>query len=80
MPKIEWQGRDVDGVEVRFRSVREDWNEYDLDDGSTLRMKLFVSDIVRLEGEYDAENNPIYVVKSGNVVVVKAPDHLKKKA
>jgi len=79
MPKVKWQGQDVDALEVRFRSVREDWNEYDLEDGSTLRMKAVVSEIVRVEGQYDPENNPVYLVKSGNMVVVKSPDHLRKK-
>ena len=62
MPKVKWQGQDVDALEVRFRSVREDWNEYDLEDGSTLRMKAVVTDIVRVEGQYDPENNPVYLL------------------
>ncbi len=80
MPTVKYQGRDVEGLEVRFRSVREEWNEYSLEDGSTLRLKTVVSEIVRLEGEYDPENNPIYLVKSGNMVVAKSPDNLKKRA
>ena len=79
MPKVNWQSQEVDGVEVRYKSIREDWNEYDIDDGSTVRIKLLVSDIVRLVDQFDKEGNPIYVVKSGNVVFIKAPDHLKRK-
>lgn len=79
MPKVKWQGEEVEGLEVRFKSVREDWNEYDLEDGSTIRVKLVVSDVIRLNDKYDQEDNPIYVVKSGNMVIVKSPDHLKKK-
>ena len=79
MPTISYRGREVEATDIGFRQVREDWNEYELQDGTTLRMKTVVSDIVRVEGEYDNEGNPIYVVKSGNVLVVKAPDHLKQK-
>lgn len=79
MAKIMWQGQEVEAVEIDFRSVREDWNEYDLKDGSTLRIKVVLADINRIEGKFDGEGNPIYVVKSGNLVVVKAPDHLKGK-
>ncbi len=79
MPTIKWQGRDVDGLEVRFRSNHEEWNEYTLEDGTTLRMKAVVSEIIRLNDEYDQEGNPIYVVKSGNMLVVKAPDNLKRR-
>ena len=79
MPVIKWQGRDVDGLEVRFRSNREEWNEYVLEDGTNIRMKAVVSEIIRLNDEYDAEGNPIYIVKSGNMLVVKASDNLKRR-
>jgi hypothetical protein len=79
MPKMKWQGKDVNALEVRFKSIHEDWNEYDLEDGSTVKMKTVVSEIVRLENEYDPEGNPVYNVKAGNLVVIKAPDHLKRK-
>jgi len=79
MPKVNWQGKEVDGVEVKFRSVKEDWNEYDIDDGSTVRVKLVVSDMVRLVDQFDREGNPVYVIKSGNMLFVKSPDHLKRK-
>ena len=79
MAKFNLQGREVDGLEIRFKSVREEWNEYDLEDGTTIKLKAIVSNIVRVEGEYDAENNPVYVLKSANVAVVQSPDNLKKK-
>lgn len=79
MPKVRFQGRDVDGIELKFKSIHEEWNEYDLEDGTTIRLKAVVTDIVRLNGEYDQEGNPVYIVKSGNMMVVKAPDELKKK-
>jgi hypothetical protein len=80
MPVIKWQGRDVDGLEVRFRSNHEEWNDYTLEDGSSIRMKAVVSEIIRLEGEFDSEGNPVYLVKSTNVLVIKAPDNLKRGA
>lgn len=79
MPKIKWQGQDVDALSLRFKTIKEEWNEYDLEDGTTLRMKAVVSDVVRIEGHYDQENNPVYVVRSSNIVVVSSPDNLKKK-
>lgn len=79
MPKVNWRGEEVEAVDISFKSIREDWNEYQLADGTTLRMKLVMSDISRLEDKYDSDDNPIYVVKSGNILVVKAPDHLKKR-
>jgi hypothetical protein len=80
MPVIKWQGRDVDGLEVRFRSNHEEWNDYTLEDGTSIRMKAVVSEVIRLDGEYDGEGNPVYLVKSTNVLVTKAPDNLKRGA
>ena len=80
MSKINWQGKEVEAFDVDFRVSREDWCEYSLLDGSTIKMKAVVSSIIRLEGEYDTEGNPCYLVKSNNMVVVKSPEHLKKGA
>lgn len=80
MPKVNWQGRQVDALSIRFKSIKEDWNEYDLEDGTTIKMKAVVSDIVRVDGQFDPEGNPVYLVKSGNMVVIDCPDNLKKKS
>lgn len=80
MPVVNWRGRQVEATSVKFKSIREEWNEYDLEDGSTVRMKTVVSDVVCIPNEYDNENNPVYIIKSSNIVVVDSPDHLKKKS
>ena len=79
MPKIPYKGREVDAVEVDFQTRKEDWNEYQLMDGSFVKMKLVVSDIFRVPDEWDNEGNPVYVVKSQNILVARSPDNLKKK-
>ncbi|MFQ5826967.1 MAG: hypothetical protein ACE5IA_06375 [Dehalococcoidia bacterium] len=78
MPTINFRGQPREALEVKFKAVREDWNEYDLEDGTTVRMKTVVSEVVRVPEEFDNEDNPVYVVKSANLLVVKAPDSLKK--
>ena len=79
MTKINFQGREVDATEVEFKTRGEDWNEYQLMDGTVIKMKLVVSEIFRIEGMHDAEGNPVYYIKSTNVPFVKSPDTLKKK-
>jgi len=66
-------------TEVEFQTRKEDWNEYQLVDGTVIKMKLVVSEILRIEGEYDNEGNPVYRIKSANVPMVKSPDSLKGK-
>jgi len=71
-------GRMVDAVELSFRSSGENWNEYLLDDGTVIRVKLVVTDVVRLDGQYDQVGNPVYLVQSTNVLAVSAADKLRK--
>jgi hypothetical protein len=68
----------ADGTELGFQTGGEHWNEYLVDDGSVLRIKLVVTDVARVEGHYDPEGNPIYYVSSTNVLTVSARPELKK--
>jgi hypothetical protein len=71
-------GGQAEGELIGFRSGGEHWNEYLLDDGTALKMKLVVTEVIRLEGHYDAAGNPVYVVNSTNVVSADAPDELRR--
>jgi hypothetical protein len=50
MPKVNFGGKEIDGISLNFKTLKENWNEYDLEDGTTLKFKSVVSDIVRVEG------------------------------
>jgi hypothetical protein len=71
--------RDVLGELVPIQNTQESWNQYLLQDGSLLKMKMVVTDIYRVEGEFDPEGNPVYMVKSSQIMSVNAPDDLKRK-
>lgn len=77
--KIELQdGSFIDASIIPFRGDVEHWNEYLLDDGTVVRIKLVATEIARLDGQYDVEGNPAYVVISTNVTHISAPEELKK--
>ncbi len=63
---------------MTFRSAGEEWNEYLVDDGTVIRFKAVVTDVVRLEGVYDGEGQPVYFVNSQNVLRVSAPEELRQ--
>jgi hypothetical protein len=67
----------VDGTLVDFETVREEYNSYKLSDGSTIRMKTVVTNIIRTD-EFTPTGEPIYIVNSQNVLVADVPDGLKK--
>ena len=77
--RIKFGDRDVDATQIDFKSIKEEWNEYQALDGTTLKIKVVLTNVYKLD-EYDQELNPIYVVKSSNVLATTVPGHLKKGA
>jgi len=72
-------GRVQEGEVVRPSKVEEPWNVYELADGTTLRIKVVVSEIIRLNGEFTPDGDPVYLVKSSNIVSTEAPDKLRRR-
>ena len=73
-------GGQGDATPIDINQANEQWNTYLLDDGSTLRAKLVVTKVVRVDNQYAPDGNPVYIFQSQNICVVDAPDSLKKKA
>ena len=71
----------VDGVEVDVDEALEKWSEVKLTDGSVIRVKVTVASAVRVEGRWDQDGNPQYIIKgSQTMVVASAPETLRKKS
>ena len=77
--KIKLGNETVEGVSIPVISASENWNEYFLEDKSVLKMKVVVTEVVRIDGAYDNDGNPIYIAKSSNILTVSSPEELKKK-
>ena len=75
---INFGGRPVLATQVEVNQSGEKWNEYLLEDGTVLKMKLVLKKVFKVDGEFDMEGNPVYVMQSTNVTSVDAPAHLKK--
>jgi hypothetical protein len=72
-------GRDVDVTEVPIIERHEVPAEYHLEDGTIVRFATVATAVLRLDGQYDMEGNPVYVIKNGNVVtVIQAGPNAKK--
>ncbi|MFQ6000007.1 MAG: hypothetical protein ACE5J6_04440 [Candidatus Bathyarchaeia archaeon] len=69
-----------EGEEVDFENQKEEWNVYKLADGTTLKVKLVLVNVVRSRDKYDPLGNPIYGITSQNIVkVLNVPEKLKRK-
>ncbi len=70
-------GEMVSGVEVGYKAIKEDWQEYKLEDGTILRTKLVLSRVVRTE-KYNPGGEPIYFFNTATVGSAVVPNKLKK--
>jgi hypothetical protein len=78
--KINLGSEIVEATPVPVNQASEYFNQYLLEDGTVLRMKLVATKIFRVDDRFDAEGNPVYFVQSTNVLSADAPGNLKKKA
>jgi len=72
--------KEVDGYIVDVEESVERWSDLKLSDGSTLRLKQVILQVVRIANEYDPNKNPLYLVQSSPIMAIgDVPDNLKKK-
>jgi hypothetical protein len=71
-------GQIVDASEVPVAESTERWSESTLEDGTVIKCKPVILGVTRLDGHYDPEGNPFYMVKSNLVMaIVSVPEHLR---
>ena len=69
----------TEGVDVPVKEATERWSEITLTDGTVLRVKPNVMHVTRIDGQYDAEGNPMYALFSNQVMTISnVPAHLRK--
>jgi hypothetical protein len=76
--KVNFQGREVIAESVEFEADKEQWSTYILHDGSTLKVKAVVTEVSRLQGVYDSNGDPVYMVQASQVMSVIAPEALRR--
>ncbi len=71
-------GREIEAMDVDFETIKEDWNEYKLEDGTVLKFKTIVSSIIRTADYDPMTGDPVYHVRSTNILRVKVPEEMKR--
>jgi hypothetical protein len=75
------ESSEKDGIQLGVSESNEKWSEYVLEDSTVIRVKPNVVGAVRIEGEFDLQGNPAYLLQmQPTVIVVSARDELKKAA
>lgn len=72
-------GPPTEVIDVPFRAGSEEWCEYLVDDGTVVRIRLIVTDILRVVDSYDAQGQPNYLIQSSNVTSISAAEDLCRK-
>lgn len=73
MRKVEINGKLVDAEVMDFETIKhEQWSTYKLTDGTIVKSKLVMQEIVKLHGEYAANGEPIYQVTAGTASTSEA--------
>lgn len=69
----------AEAEDIDFQEIKECWQTYKLQDGTTLKVRLILVGVKRLK-KYAPDGNPIYVVNPTNVVrACDIPKELKQK-
>jgi hypothetical protein len=72
-------GFDLKVSDVPIKSANESFADYELEDGSKIRVKFVASAFLRVDGEYAPDGKPVYLVFSAPAVnVISSPDHLMR--
>jgi len=69
---------DFQQSEIEMLETKEMWSEYQLADGTKLRIRPVMIAIFRADGQHNAEGEPVYNMKSTLITDVRAPDGLRK--
>lgn len=76
--KVNTPNGPVDAMELKFEVKAEPWTTIELEDGTTLRMRLNVGKVFRLEQYDQMTGEPQYIVSSKNDIATQVPSKLKK--
>lgn len=77
--KFNLHGKLIDATLMPVTQTVEHFNEYLLDDGSVVRVKCVLKKMLKLDGIFDAERNPVYVAQTQNILTASCPEAVKHK-
>ena len=71
-------GKDTDVSDVPIVKAEENFNFYELEDGTKLKVKNVATSFVRLEGQFMPDGRPLYILMGTPIVDVQSSPLTKK--
>jgi hypothetical protein len=72
-------GKDFTGENVGVESSNEPWAQYELSDGTTVKVKMVMLEAIRLDTYNEMTGDPIYQFQFQQIVGIFPPEALKRK-
>lgn len=73
-------GQPGEGTEVPVEESNERWSEFTLQDGTIMRGKFTMASAIRVDGQFDVQGNPLYLVNMSPVfAIVSVAEEFRKK-
>lgn len=64
-------GRKVQAIEVGIKQANEHWNEYELEDGNTIKIKLVLVKVIKVvDIKNELTGEPIYITNTQNLMTL----------
>ena len=80
VPVILPGGEKAEAIEVQVEESTERWSEFQLQDGTVVRVKATILSAARIDGQYDPQGNPMYQMNIAPVVTISSvPESLRRK-
>jgi len=76
---VDYQGKKIMGEVVDFESPPENFNNYTLADGTFIKIKTVLLEVVRILGEYGPNGDPVYVFTAQQIVNINSAEKLKQR-
>ena len=76
---VDYQGKKVPGEVVDFDPPAENFSNYELSDGTNIKLKTVLLEVVRVVGEYGPNGDPIYLFTAQQIININPPENLKQK-
>src|SRR5690606_7392360 len=55
---VTWNGKRLEGRSMAFQPIHDHWNEYELENGGRLKVRVVLSEVVLVEDEKTATGDP----------------------
>lgn len=73
---IDYQDKKIEGELLEFKTKNEEWNKYETEDGSIVKVKVVVTKIIRANTTTKS-GEPVYIINSTTLVDADVSDEIR---